>query len=322
MLRCGNRILPSRLQSQRSYSTSTPQAQNQRKNPIQNRSVSIERDRTERYSEWKQRLLNLLHESAENMDVGLIERIESLLQSEFTNNQPLHLGILAAYQRCGLKEKQKRFLLEKKLPYETIRIHIASTMKLDVPAAMWFFQQSKQIRIPHPLIWKDIVDMFIDVNQLEHAERFLTLETNELPIPHMKEEDLNNYRIPWGKFIRALGKNGKVEEQLQALEQMRSLGLLPNLIIFNIVLGSLGNHGHVDLMLRVLSDMKTDGPQPDSSTYSAVINVLSTKDEIEKLNEVLTDAMLNIEEPQLELWGIIVQTLVVFKLKVQVESSS
>jgi len=105
----------------------------------------------------------------------------------------------------------------------------------------------------------------------------------------MKEDDCTPSSITFGILLDASIEAGYMDKASQVFEQMRSIGIEMNAVLFTTMIKGFAKAGKVKEALQLYETMLSQGVQPDLFTYSTLIKVLCD-------NKELQSAFLLIEE--------------------------
>ena len=89
------------------------------------------------------------------------------------------------------------------------------------------------------------------------------------------------------KLIHGLRKVGRVEEAVEKFEEISEKGLVPDVVIYNIMIGGLCKKGMLMEAYRLFMQMEEKGCLPDSMLFNVIIQSFLRKKNVKKVMELI-----------------------------------
>lgn len=103
----------------------------------------------------------------------------------------------------------------------------------------------------------------------------------------MQSASLEIDAVTLSSLMTACKKSGHCKEALQLFDEVKGLGVRPNIICYNSLISTLRSGGRWEMAMQVLQRLKeTPGLEPDVVTYSALVSVCERAGQVERALEL------------------------------------
>lgn len=138
-----------------------------------------------------------------------------------------------------------------------------------------------------------------------YAKNDETWRAEELVVVEMARARLRTSERTWGIIVGGYCREGRLEEALRCVRQMKDAGVGPNVIVFNTLLKGFLDANDAAAAADVLGLMEQFGIKPDIVTYSHQLNALSSLGHMARCAKVF-DRMLEAGiEPDPQVYSIL-----------------